>query len=79
MQRVLQQGACHRTRARGGDSDSAGLATRGGGARGAAGGWGELTKGTKGRIMDLSGQMAGSLLVLKYAGSTGSQVTCVPL
>ena len=79
MQRVLQQGACHRTRVRGGDSDSAGLATRGGGPRGAAGGWGELTKETKGRIMGLSGQMAGSLLVLKYAGSTGSQVAYEPL
>ena len=38
VQRVLQQGACHHTRARGGGSDSVGLATHGGGIRGAAGG-----------------------------------------
>lgn len=56
-----------------------GLSYCGGGTRGAAGGWGELTKGTKRRIMGLSRQMTGSLLVLKYAGSTGSQVTYVPL
>lgn len=37
VQRVPQQGASHHTRARGGDSDSVGLATRGGGIRGAAG------------------------------------------